>query len=249
MTMAKIAICDDEPVFAHQIKELVDNILTERNISYSVNSFLSGEELCSELENGASYDIAFLDIKMGGMSGIDTADKIRHHFQIKQTILIFISSYDQHAKDVFRFNTFRFLSKPICPELFKEGLLGSMELLHGQQKKTYTFKDISTGQVKLPLEEIYYFEIAKGHKINVIAVDETYSFYGRLIDVCEPLEHSGFLLIHHSYLVNYDHIRCISYNEVIMANKKKLLISGPKRKEVRKKYLDLRSEGNESKWP
>jgi DNA-binding LytR/AlgR family response regulator len=94
----------------------------------------------------------------------------------------------------------------------------------------------------MPLEEIIYFEITEGHKINVITPRQNYCFFGKLKDVRTKLEQADFLWIHHSFLVNYAHIHRISYEEVTLSNHITLLISGPKRKEVRRKYAQLRKE-------
>jgi len=50
---------------------------------------------------------------MNGISGIDIAGKIRNHLKDNKTILIYISAHNNRAKELFRFNTHRFLPKPI----------------------------------------------------------------------------------------------------------------------------------------
>ncbi len=246
--MIRIAVCDDEPIFIEQIKALIERTLSEAFISYSADSFTSGEELCEELARGAVYDLAFLDISMNGMSGIELGDKLRYYFGIKKTIIIYISSYDNRAKEVFCLDTFRFLSKPIDPELFKKDLMSAYKRFAKLQDKFFCFKDITKGQCNLPIEDILYFEITQGHKINVITKDSHYVFFGKLIQVFEQLEAQKFLLIHHSFLVNYCHIRQISYEKVQMSNQTELPISGPKRKEIRAKYLQLRKQKEEDIW-
>jgi DNA-binding LytR/AlgR family response regulator len=238
--MIEIAICDDEPVFIEQIKTLIESTLSKAHISYLIDSFTSGEELCEKLKGGTIYDLAFLDISMNGMSGIEVGDKLRYYFQIKKTIIIYISSYDNRAKEVFCLDTFRFLSKPIDRKLFKKDLLSAYKRIKEFQDKNFGFKDIDRGQCSIPIEDIIYFEISKGHKINIITKNSRYIFYGKLKSVFEKLEDHGFLLIHHSFLVNYDHIRQISYEKVLMSDQTELTISGPKRKEIRARYSQLR---------
>lgn len=72
------------------------------------------------MNRGGSFHILYLDISMGGMNGVEVGNRLRSHFQNTDTILIYVSSYDQRAKEVFRLQTFRFLSKPINPSLFQE---------------------------------------------------------------------------------------------------------------------------------
>ncbi len=245
--MIRIAICDDEPIFIEQIKSMIKSTLSEAHISYLTDSFTSGEGLCEKLKGGAIYDLAFLDISMNGMSGIEVGNKLRYYFQIKKTIIIYISSYDNRAKEVFCLDTFRFLSKPIDPELFKRDLLSAYKRLNELQDESFCFKDITRGQCNIPIEDIIYFEISKGHKINVITKESRYIFFGKLTEVFEKLEAQGFLLIHHSFLINYSHIRQISYEKVLMSNQADLTISGPKRKEIRARYLQLRKKREEDR--
>lgn len=245
--MIKIAICDDEPIFIEQIKSMIKRTLSEKHISYLTDSFTSGESLCEKLKGGTLYDLAFLDISMKGMNGIEVGTRLRHFFQIKKTIIIYISSYDNRAKDVFCLDTFRFLSKPIDPDLFKRDLLSACKRLNEEMDEFFCFKDIDKGQCNIPIEDIIYFEISKGHKINVITKDKDYIFYGKLMEVSKKLELQEFLLIHHSILINYQHIRQISYDKVLMSNQAELAISGPKRKEIRAKYLQLRNNKEDNK--
>lgn len=245
--MIKIAICDDEPIFIEQIKSMVKSTLSEARISYLTDSFTSGESLCEKLKGGTFYDLAFLDISMNGMNGIEAGARLRHYFQIKKTIIIYISSYDNRAKEVFCLDTFRFLSKPIDPELFKKDVLSACKRLSEIRDDFFCFKDINRGQCNIPIEDIIYLEISKGHKINVITKDINYIFYGKLTEVSKKLETQGFLLIHHSILINYYHIRQISYEKVMMSNEAELAISGPKRKEIRTNYLQLRKNKEDNK--
>ncbi|MDW2798077.1 LytTR family DNA-binding domain-containing protein [Clostridium boliviensis] len=245
--MIKIAICDDEPIFIEQIKSMIRSTLSETHISYLTDSFTSGESLCEKLKGGTFYDLAFLDISMNGMNGIEAGARLRNYFKIKKTIIIYISSYDNRAKEVFCLDTFRFLSKPIDPELFKKDLLSACKRLSEIRDDFFCFKDIIRGKCNIPIEDIIYYEISKGHKINVITKDINYVFYGKLTEVSAKLETQGFLLIHHSILINYNHIRQISYDKVIMSNEAELAISGPKRKEIRTKYLQLRKNKEDNK--
>lgn len=248
--MLQISICDDEPVFLDLIEDLIDSVLQDKPFHYSVDSFRSGEELCDELDKGALYDIIFLDISMQGMSGIDVARRLRTHFHNIKTVLIYISFYENRAKEVFCFNTFRFLSKPIDPVLFKEYLLDACEFLKEQRDRFYSFKDIAKGMCALPVDDIIYFANKGNHRINIVTKEETYTFYGKLTELQEELQFHKFLLIHHSFLINFTHIKQITYVRVCMSNQTELVISGPKRKDIRRRYSQLLTEIREgrAKW-
>ncbi len=89
--------------------------------------------------------MAFLDICMNGMNGIEVGTRLRNYFKIKKTIIIYISSYDNRAKEVFCLDTFRFLSKPIDPELFKRDLLSAYKRLNEIKDDFFVLRILKKG--------------------------------------------------------------------------------------------------------
>jgi len=247
--MLKIAICDDENIFLEQMKEYIENVFFHVPVIYSVKCFSSGEDLFQDIERNYFYDIIFMDISMGGMSGVETGAKLRNYFDFMKTILIYVSAYDNRAKEVFHFNTHRFLSKPINFTLFEEALVSGYKLWKNAQAKHIIIKDRSVGQVTLPLKDILYFEVTRSHRVDVVTEQYKYTAYEKLSDIYEQLENSGFLLIHHSSIVNFDYIRLMTYDKVTMTDGKTLQISGPKRSDVRKQYALLRKNQGAQQWP
>lgn len=71
----KIAICDDEELFIENTILLINSILADVGMC-SITACSSGEELL-EKHYKEKFDIIFLDIEMSGISGMDTARKIR----------------------------------------------------------------------------------------------------------------------------------------------------------------------------
>ncbi len=76
--------------------------------------------ICAEAENGIEAleqittlrpDIAFLDIRMPGMSGMDVAREVAAFCRI-----VFITAYDQFAVEAFENEAVDYLLKPVEPE-------------------------------------------------------------------------------------------------------------------------------------
>ena len=60
----KIAICDDEEVFAQYLRKLIFEILGEKQILCSIDLFYSGSKFLDLGIDVSEYDIVFLDISV-----------------------------------------------------------------------------------------------------------------------------------------------------------------------------------------
>ena len=105
--MPKIAICDDEPAVRKQMEAYFKELESVFCISY----FESGEAL---LESDVLYDVIFLDIDMKGISGIDTARKIR--VRDKKAKIIYVTAYEDFREYAFGVHAFGYLVKPVEKE-------------------------------------------------------------------------------------------------------------------------------------
>lgn len=104
-----ILFCDDDDEILHRLHKMVLEYF--KNINQPEPECVlchSGEEL---LENGAIGDIAFLDVEMGGLSGIHTGERLKKlNPRIK---IIIVTSYPDYLDEAMKFHVFRYLSKPI----------------------------------------------------------------------------------------------------------------------------------------
>ena len=69
--MITCAMCDDELPFAEQLRSLVMAYAKKKRVELQAETFASAEELLEEIENGAGFEILFLDIEMRKMDGIE----------------------------------------------------------------------------------------------------------------------------------------------------------------------------------
>lgn len=80
----RIAICDDEPMDADNLKILAEYYF---NHLCSIDTFYSGADLLRERMN---YDVFFLDISMEDISGLEIAEKIREDDM--QATIVFVTN-------------------------------------------------------------------------------------------------------------------------------------------------------------
>ena len=110
MPKAKLLIVDDEQDVVTRLSSFI-----AKKIDCLIEQAASGEEALRKLENGA-FDLAIMDIKMPGLSGIDV---IRQALKFSpQTKFLAISAYDSYevAKEALDAGAIDFIHKPQTPE-------------------------------------------------------------------------------------------------------------------------------------
>ena len=108
-----IAVVDDERMIREQICGLIENQVLDCRIK----SYSSGEEIVA---SGKRFDIIFLDIKVGGMGGIETARRLRE--KNSEAVLIFVTGIKEYVFEALDLYAFQYLLKPINEKKFAEVL-------------------------------------------------------------------------------------------------------------------------------
>ena len=111
----RIAVCDDDQAIREELIQLIQKQVSDVDIV----RYQSGEEMISAKGN---FDIYFLDIEMGSVSGMDLARRIREQEEgVRQrSIIIFVTGYREYMEAAFDVNAFHYLVKPIDAEKFSE---------------------------------------------------------------------------------------------------------------------------------
>ena len=93
----------------------------------------------SKYENQeADYDAIFLDMEMGKLGGIETANKIRE--TDKYVIIVFVTSHTKYMKECFQCEPFRFLIKPINTDEINK-VIKEIAIRLSQERKTFVFSE------------------------------------------------------------------------------------------------------------
>lgn len=88
--MVNILICDDEKPFLDRLANKITVYLETREIPFHMDAFCSGEELLKHSEE-EPFDIAFLDISMNAVSGMEAAEYLRD--QNQRICIVFVTGY------------------------------------------------------------------------------------------------------------------------------------------------------------
>jgi two-component system LytT family response regulator len=194
----KILAVDDETLALSRLKRLLGEI-GFKDIIATDNPFEALEYISKE-----PIDVAFLDITMPQMDGLELASKIR---DIAPNIfIVFQTAYSEHALDAFRSGGIDYILKPIS----KESIKASIERV---QKYTPSATDEKKILAKagddiylIDSEDIFYIQADLDEVIIRIQSDFAY-VRKKMGDLELALKSKNFFRIHRSYIVNVDKIK------------------------------------------
>ena len=103
----KAIIADDEPHLAQYLSEKLSKLWPELQIVAVADSGPAAAAAIAE----HTPDIAFLDIRMPGATGLQVAEHLT-----PATTVVFVTAYDQYALDAFERDAIDYLLKPVTDE-------------------------------------------------------------------------------------------------------------------------------------
>lgn len=141
--------------------------------------------ICGQAENGPEAldlilknqpDIAFLDIRMPGFSGIKVAEKI-----VGKCRVVFISAYDQFALQAFESEALDYIVKPVTDERFEKTIkrLKKQILIEPVQTPglTEVIKDVlSKLDSRKESGYLNWIKAQHGDEVRLISANEVYYF-------------------------------------------------------------------------
>ncbi len=234
--MYRVGICDDDKILCSLLEAQIQRLSAELLTKFEIEVWYSGESLECDLKKGAELDIIFLDIELLQKNGIEIGTFIRDEMEDTDTHIVYISSKQGYAMELFKVQPLEFLVKPISAVRLKEVLERSMK----RKKYAESCFEYQKGSriFRVSVKEILYF-MSMDKKVLMIKKDGQEEFYGKLKNVMEQLP-AGFLMIHQSYVIHQEYVSEYSYESIKMMNGDVLSVSKPYRKEVRakvKQYL------------
>ncbi|HEY9025925.1 MAG TPA: LytTR family DNA-binding domain-containing protein [Burkholderiaceae bacterium] len=105
--MPRALIADDEPHLAHYLRDLLLKLWPELEIVAIARNGLEAAATIAELQP----DIAFLDIQMPGLTGLEVAAGIEG-----LTRVVFVTAYDEYALSAFDAEALDYALKPVTAE-------------------------------------------------------------------------------------------------------------------------------------
>ena len=107
--MIRIAVCDDEVIFAEKVKKIVDKYCTKRQIPFQIDLYQSGKEFIADHVKMMEYHIVFLDINMEEIDGLEAARELRK--LCRETYVIFVTAFINYTLEGYKVDAIRYLLK------------------------------------------------------------------------------------------------------------------------------------------
>lgn len=191
----RILIVDDESLAVSRLQRMLNTLGFT-----AIQTASSAEEALSHVAH-ARFDVAFLDISMEGMDGIELGYALRYRHP--DLAIIYQTAYDAHALKAFDVGAVDYLLKPYTAEMLSRSI--ERVKLSSDPKEVRLISKAGENHYLLTPSEIFYVKADLSEVIFRTA--KGFSYYPKKIsDVETLLEPHGFLRIHRSYLINLDTI-------------------------------------------
>jgi len=171
--------------------------------------FNNGEDAFKYL-NSHTCDLVFLDVEMGGMSGID---------MIKQLVncpkVIVVSFNPVYAAEAFNIDVVDYIVKPLTYDRFHKAVQ-KLGVTHGSphaESKDYFYVKDRNKMVQVFYKDITYIEALEDY-VKIHTKDKKYTKLSTMKAMEGQFPKNDFMRIHRSYIVRLDKIREIEENSV-----------------------------------
>ncbi len=234
----RIAVCDDCSEVVEQVSEYLSEYRRLKNRELDVNVFSNAEDLWEQLKR-CRCDLIILDIELVEMNGVELGHRIREELNDHDVNIVYISAMDTYDRQLFDVQPLNFLPKPVDKEKLFRMVDLTAELL-SKSERVFVFEN-KQGTFRIKFSDILYFE-SYNHNFKIATTGGNYEFKSTLSEIMSQISESGFIQVHRSYIINYNQIRLIKYEEITMSNGDSIPISRNKRKEVRETLMKFGGE-------
>lgn len=206
--MINIAIIEDNENDANLLKSYIDKYFENSNKPYKVDIFNRAFNFIDSQSN--KYNIAFFDIEMPYMNGMEAAHKLRE--KDTQISIIFVTNMAKYAINGYEVDALDFIIKPVEYFHFQSKMDKALRIQEKYSKNAYTI-ECSDQIVRLNIQDILYVE-SDGHFVIYHTEKGIYRERNTIKKVEASLSEFDFVRCNNPYLVNLNQIVFIKKDEV-----------------------------------
>lgn len=229
----QIVLVDDEQIQLDYMRQLVEAAAKSLSIQVSVQHFLSEESFLFALDDHPEWDLAFLDIEMHELNGMEVARIVRE--KSPQLALVFATAFAEYAVEGYEVQALDYLLKPINPDKVKRVL--ARFLSTQPEEARFIIVDIDGEPLRIELDSILYVEANK-REVVVRLVDDAYNVRMSLSEFANLLD-NRFITTHRSYYVNIEYISQLLKQDVQLTNGEMIPLSRRLAKETQAAFIEF----------
>lgn len=240
----KIAVCDDEITVLDEVTSYIKKYSEFSGIrELDVVRFQSVASLVSSLEDGAFFDIFFLDVYIGDGLGTDVARTIRKK-GIESPIIFLTTSID-HAPESLEFGTLRYLIKPINHDKFFEAMNVAVQKSKKLGSKFIILKT-ENGVENINISNILYSESHAHYQyVNFTGGDRVRARM-TVTELFEELSRfKCFVRAGSAYIINLQKVKSVSTSDVCFSNNTRLSLPRGSHNDVKEAFWKLQYDSQE----
>jgi two-component system LytT family response regulator len=249
--MLKCLIIDDEQSCVDTLTLMLQKKFSDQ---VTITGSTTDPSLAKQLIKDHDPDLLFLDVEMPMMTGVELLNSLDHiRFQV-----VFTTAHQQYALQAIKHNALDYLLKPIGVDELAEAIKKCIDRNQHQGSELVQafLQQIKPGNMsvkKVPIpsnETIQFVPVKEIIRIESQSNYTTVYFTNRvklvvaktLKDFEDQLISYGFLRVHHSHLVNLEHV--VGYKNtdggyIIMQGNEVIEISRRKKQEVLKRLSEM----------
>lgn len=209
----RIAVCEDNAADMDAICGCIKEYCEKNCYESEIFRFESGEALLSRFGQ-ETFNIVFLDVFLTGMSGVETARRIRE--TDPNCTLIFVTVSSDYALDSYSVGALSYVVKPVKQKSMEKALF----MCRQEFIKSSRFIRVPVSrqnQIDIPLAGIQYIEVYGRDSLFHMSAG-TITTRLPLAEIESMLGGSPFLRCHRCYIVNMNYVGDMREKEFLMLN-------------------------------
>ncbi|MFZ6876134.1 LytR/AlgR family response regulator transcription factor [Undibacterium sp. Di27W] len=161
VTRPRVLIAEDEAILRQELHTALQSLWPELDVVATVDDGIRAAQAIADLQP----DLAFLDVRMPGLNGIDVARLARHPCHI-----VFLTAHNDYAVDAFDQGAVDYLLKPLD--------IGRLALAVQRLKQRLSQQpaDLSALHIKKTQDALRWIQASVGNQIRFINVSDVLCF-------------------------------------------------------------------------
>ncbi|MGF3113360.1 LytR/AlgR family response regulator transcription factor [Facklamia sp. P13064] len=233
MRIVQIVLAEDEAIQRKNMTRMIEAACQTLHIKPIITCYESAEAFLFHLEDHQEWQIAFLDIEMAEINGMELAHQLKEKAPYLK--IIFATAYAEYAVEGYQVDALDFLLKPINTTAI-ERALSKYLLIQPKSERFLVVEDLIGKRYVLELDDLILVEVNK-RELRLVLLDQELFITGALARFKEDLD-QRFVAPHRSYLINLNHVESIGKEEVILSSGAKVPLSRRSVKTIQKAFIE-----------